>query len=63
MPTKLPTPKATSNPRVAAGNAAAKAEAEYRKQMAAGKVTPKNIAKVKDAIAKKYGSWPNGDTN
>jgi hypothetical protein len=53
-------PSVPKNPRTDAGK---KAEAEYRKQMAAGKVTPKNIEKVKATIQKKFGVWPNGDTN
>ena len=57
MMSKTPVPK---NPRTDAGK---KAEAEYRKMMAQGKVTPKNIGKVKATIQKKFGVWPNGDTN
>lgn len=56
----LPMGTPIKNPRVSSGK---KAEAEYRKQMSAGKVTPQNIGKVKASIAKKTGVWPNGDTN
>ena len=40
-----------------------KAEAAYRRMMEKGKVTPANIRKVKEKIAKKFGAYPMGDTN
>ena len=40
-----------------------KAEAMFQKMMKDGKVTPSNIRKVKDQIAKKTGAYPMGDTN
>lgn len=43
--------------------AIAKAEAMYRKMMEQGLVTPANIRKVKEQIAKKTGAYPLGDTN
>lgn len=39
------------------------AEAEYAKLYSAGKVTPKNITKIKERIANKWGAWPNGGVN
>lgn len=43
--------------------AIAKAEAMFQKMMQQGKVTPGNIRKVKEQIAKKTGVYPMGDTN
>ncbi len=39
------------------------AEAEYAKMVRAGKVGPKNVAKVKEKISNKWGVWPNGNVN
>lgn len=39
------------------------AEAEYARLVKAGKVGPKNVAKVKEKISDKWGVWPNGGTN
>ena len=35
----------------------------FQQMMKDGKVTPSNIRKVKDQIAKKTGAYPMGDTN
>lgn len=43
--------------------AISKAEAMFQKMMQQGKVTPGNIRKVKEQIAKKTGVYPMGDTN
>lgn len=43
--------------------AIAKAEAMFQKMMEQGKVTPGNIRKVKEQIAKKTGAYPLGATN
>jgi len=39
------------------------AEDMFRQQMRQGKVTPQNIQKIKEQIAKKTGAYPLGDTN
>ena len=39
------------------------AEDMFRQQMQQGKVTPQNIQKIKEQIAKKTGAYPLGDTN
>ena len=39
------------------------AEEMYRKMMEEGKVTPANIQKIKERIARKTGAYPLGDTN
>ena len=39
------------------------AEDMFRKMMQEGKVTPANIRKVKERIAKRTGVYPLGDTN
>ncbi len=39
------------------------AEDLFRKMMDQGKVTPGNIRKIKEQIAKKTGAYPLGDTN
>lgn len=54
--------KPTANPRQKAYDAGAAAEAAYSKLYNSGKVTPSNVTKVKNDIAKKYGVWPNGGT-
>jgi hypothetical protein len=43
--------------------AIARAEAMFQKMMEQGKVTPSNIRKIKEQIAKKTGAYPLGDTN
>jgi len=39
------------------------AEDLFQKMMDQGKVTPGNIRKIKEQIAKKTGAYPLGDTN
>jgi hypothetical protein len=39
------------------------AEDLYRQKMEQGKVTPQNIQKIKNQIAKRTGFYPLGDTN
>ncbi len=39
------------------------AEDMLRKKMQQGKVTPQNIQKIKEQIARKTGAYPLGDTN
>lgn len=47
--------------RVVAVHPTVAAERELRNKLESGNV--KDIGKAKEAIAKKYGIWPNGDTN
>jgi ribosomal protein L29 len=35
----------------------------FREKMKQGKVTPQNIQKIKEQIARKTGAYPLGDTN
>jgi hypothetical protein len=39
------------------------AEDLFRQKMQQGKVTPQNIQKIKEQIAKRTGAYPMGDTN
>jgi len=39
------------------------AEDMFRQKMQQGKVTPQNIQKIKEQIARKTGAYPLGDTN
>jgi hypothetical protein len=49
--------------RVVVKSPAQQAEAEYAKLVKAGKVGPKNVNSVKQKIADKWGTWPNGNVN
>jgi len=49
--------------RAADDRAAQRAEDLFRQMMQQGKVTPQNIQKIKEQIAKRTGAYPLGDTN
>ncbi len=67
MPGRI-TPGTTAAERQAKQRAADEKKAQkandlFRQQMEQGKVTPQNIQKIKNQIAKRTGFYPMGDTN